>query len=124
MGRMFLERRAMRFGITLWVVSLALMSGPTWAAGEPPTRTYSRVTQAILTCMRDNSQKKHGTVYIADANNPNNGTSETHYYGLTRLSYAFDPSRGAVTYTILHKPAIAANGQIWDGISAAIKACS
>jgi hypothetical protein len=123
---MFLERRAMRFGITLWVVSLALMSGPTWAtsSGEPPARTYSGVTQAILTCMRDNSRKKHGTVYIADANNPNNGKSETHYYGLTRLSYAFDPSRGAVTYTILQKPGLASYGQVWDGISAAIRACS
>ena len=116
----------MRFGITLSVVSLALMSGPAWAtsSGEPPARTYSGVTKTILACMRDNSVKKHGTVYIADASNPNNGMSVTHYYGLTRLSYAFDPTRGAVTYTILQKPGLASYGQVWNGISAAIKACS
>jgi hypothetical protein len=115
----------MRFGITLWVASLVL-SCPAWAtsSGAAPTRTYSGVTQAILACMRDNSRKKHGTVYIADASNPNNGTSETHYYGLTRLSYAFDPTRGAVTYTILQKPGLASYGQVWDGINAAIRACS
>jgi hypothetical protein len=123
---MFLERRAMRFGIALSVVSLALMSGPTRAtsSGEPPTRTYSGVTQAVLTCVRDNSRRQHGTVYTRDPNNPNNGESETHYYGLTRLLYAFDPAQATITYTILHKPAIASTGQVWNGISAAIKACS
>ena len=116
----------MRSSIALWVVSLTLMSGPTWASssGEPTTRTYSGVTQVILACVRENSRMKHGTVYIADANNPNNGTSETHYYGLTRLSSAFDPSRSAVTYRILQKPGLASYAQVWNGISAAIKACS
>ena len=116
----------MQFGIALSVISLALTSGPAWAtsSGEPLTKTYSGVTQAILTCMQDNSRKKHGTVYIPDANNPNNGESEIHYYGLTRLLYAFDPVQATITYTIRHKPAIASTGQVWNGISAAIKACS
>lgn len=74
--------------------------------------------------MQDRSRKEHGTTYAPDPVNPNNGTSDTHYYGLTRLSYAFDPAASTVTYTILQKPGLASNGQIWDGVRAAIKACS
>ena len=74
--------------------------------------------------MTDKSRKEHGTVYKTDPNNPNAGTSETHYYGLTILAYAFDPAAGTVTYTILHKPGFAANSQVWNGIGKAIKGCS
>jgi hypothetical protein len=115
----------MRFGIAVWVMSLALVFGPAWAtsSGEPAVRTYSGVTQAILTCVRDNSRKKHGTVYTSDATNPNRITSETHYFGLTRIVSDFDPSVGTVTYRVLQKPGLASYDQVWDGIRKAIKAC-
>ncbi len=74
--------------------------------------------------METNSRKKYGTTYTFDASHPGNGVSETHYYGLTRLSFVFDPAVGAITYTILHKPPLASTGQIWDGVRDAIKACS
>ena len=114
------------------LAALAASSAATLVWGQPPdlaptsvrTRTFSDVTPAILSCMRERSRKQHGTTFVRDPNNPNSGTSETHYYGLTRLSYAFDPALAAVTYTILQKPGLASNGQVWDGVRAAIKACS
>src|SRR5579859_5421970 len=109
----------MRFGITMWVVTLTLAS-----SGEPPARTYTGVTQAILTCVRDNSRKSHGTVYTGDPTNPNRVTSETHYFGLTRIVYDFDPSARTVTYRILRKPGLASYGDVWDGIRDALRACS
>lgn len=115
-------------GLSIVLSMVGLLASGAASATPPavaaPARTYSGVTQAILTCVRDRSHKQHGTVYIPNANNPNNGTSETHYYGLTQLAYAFDPTRAKVTYTILQKPALASNGQVWDGIGAAIQACS
>ena len=111
-------------------MGLALAAGPapaTPSAESPakaPARTFSNVTQAILACMENNSRKKYGTAYVFDAGHPGNGVSETHYYGLTRLSFIFDPTAGTVTYTILHKPGIASDGQVWNGIGKAIKACS
>jgi hypothetical protein len=50
--------------------------------------------------------------------------TETHYLGLTKLSFVIDPAAATVTYTIVHKPLVASNGQVWDGIRDAIKACS
>jgi hypothetical protein len=116
----------MRLGVSLLLVgsALALAPAPAISAGNPPSRSFTNVTPSILACMKENSIKKHGTKYIVDATNPNNGVSETHYYGLTRLSYAFDVDHGTVTYTVLQKPGLASYGQIWNGISAAIKACS
>lgn len=114
----------------LAATSLALPAGSALAtpAGapsmSPPARTFSNVTAATLACVADRSRKQHGTVYTHDAKNPNIVTSETHYFGLTRVVYAFDPAAAAVTYTILQKPGLASYGQVWDGIRDAIKACS
>jgi hypothetical protein len=111
-------------------MGLALAAGPAPATlssdapTHPPARTFSNVNPAILICMQDRSRKKYGTIYRPDANNPNIGTSETHYYGVTLLSFVFDPAGATITYTILRKPGLASNGQVWDGIGKEIKACS
>jgi hypothetical protein len=101
-----------------------LAAPPAATPTGPPARTFSNVTAATLACVADRSRKQHGTVYTPDAKNPNIVTSETRYFGLTRILYAFDPSARAVTYTILQKPGLASYSQVWDGIRDAIKACS
>jgi hypothetical protein len=63
-------------------------------------------------------------VYTISANSPNSGVSETHYYGTTKLSYVFDPAGATIAYTIVKKPALASETQVWDGVGAAIKACA
>src|SRR5579859_848622 len=104
-------------------MSSAAMSAPR-GASMAPSRTFANITAATLVCVADRSRKQHGTVYIADPRNPNIVTSETHYFGLTRIVYDFDPPARTVTYRILQKPGLASYGQVWDGIRDAIAACS
>jgi hypothetical protein len=106
-----------------------LLSGGATAAPEatpssPPTRTFSNVTAATFACVIDRSRKRHGTVYAQDPANPQRMTSETHYFGLTRIVSDFDPQARTVTYRILQKPGLASYDQVWDGIRAEIAACS
>jgi hypothetical protein len=120
----------MRGRFILAMIGLVLAAGAALAApaSEKPTnpsvRTYPNITPAILTCMAARSRKKYGTVYTPDSTTPTIGISETHYYGLTRLSFVFDAAGATMTYTILHKPTLASNSQVWDGVRDAIKACS
>ena len=120
----------MRLSVTVATASLLVGAGATvarpggGAAASPPARTFANVTAATLACVEDRSRAQHGTVYTRDARNPNIVTSETHYFGLTRIVYDFDPSVSRVTYRILQKPGMASYGQVWDGIRDAIKACS
>ena len=118
----------MRAGFIPTVMSLVLTGGLAPAAASPPktlaSRTFDAVTPAKMACMETNSRKRYGTVYTPDPNSPNNGMTETHYLGLTKLSFVFDPVGATITYTIVHKPVFASNDQVWNGIRDAIKACS
>jgi hypothetical protein len=103
---------------------------PAWGApvGDAPpklpSRTFFNITPTILACTQTNSRKRYGTTYTPEPGNPKSGMTETHYLGLTKLSFVIDPAAATVTYTIVHKPLVASNGQVWDGIRDAIKACS
>lgn len=120
----------MRGEVIAAVIGFVLLGCPATAASSPeapaklPSRTFSKVTPAILACMQTNSRKRYGTVYTPEPGNPDKGVTETHYLGLTRLSFAFDRAAAIVTYAIVHKPLFASNDQVWDGIRDAIKACS
>ena len=118
----------MRARTIVAAASLMLAAGGAPAARAadpaPSTRTFSHVTGAILACMVERSRKRHGTLYTSDPADPNRLTSETHYFGLTRIVSEFDPANGTVTYQILQKPGLASYDQVWDGIRDAIKACS
>jgi hypothetical protein len=94
------------------------------AARTPSVRTFANVTAATLTCLAENSRREHGAVNTVDPGNPNIVTSETHYFGLTRIVRDFDPRAETATYRILRKPAIASYAQVWDGIRNATRACS
>ena len=120
----------MRGDVIATAMGFVLICGPALPASSPkgpaklPSRTFSNITSAMLACMERNSRKRYGTVYTPDPGNPNKGVSETHYLGLTRLSFVFDPVAATVTYGIVRKPLLAADTQVWDGIRDAIKACS
>jgi hypothetical protein len=119
----------MRLRIALAATSLLLASATGAAApGERPSdetnRSFSNVSAETLRCMEESSRKQHGTVYRRDVKNPNIVTSETHYFGLTRIVSDFDPQAETVTYRILQKPGLASYSQVWDGVREAIRACS
>jgi hypothetical protein len=120
----------MRNAVAVGAMGLVLLGCPAWPASSAespaklPSRTFSPVTPAILACMETNSRRKYGTVYTPDAGNPNKGMTETHYLGLTRLAFVFDPAAATVTYAIVHKPLFASDDQVWNGIRDAIKVCS
>jgi hypothetical protein len=94
------------------------------AQGSPNTRLFSNLSAETLACMTDRSRKQYGTVATVDSRNPNIVTSETHFFGVTRVVREFDPRGGKATFSILQKPAIASYDQVWNGIREAIKACS
>jgi hypothetical protein len=120
----------MHGGVIAAVMSFVLLGCAALAAASPeapaklPSRTFSNVTRTVLACMETDSRKRYGTVYTRDPGNPNSGMTETHYLGLTRLSFVFDPAGATVTYAIVHKPLLASDSQVWDGIRDAIKTCS
>jgi hypothetical protein len=120
----------MRGEVIATVMGFILLGCPALAASSADapakrlSRTFSNITPAILACTQTNSRKRYGTTYTPDPGTPNSGMTETHYLGLTKLSFVIDPAAATVTYTIVHKPLIASNTQVWDGIRDAIKACS
>jgi hypothetical protein len=119
----------MRLRITLAATSLTIAistgaAAPGDTSPDATTRTFSNVTAETLRCMEERSGKQHGTVYRRDAKNPNIVTSETHYFGLTRIVSDFDPPTSSVAYRILQKPDLASYAQVWDGVRNAIRACS
>jgi hypothetical protein len=117
----------LRNALAATALTLVFAAGPAAPGETPPaatTRTFSNVTAHTLQCMEERSVKQHGTVYRRDAKDQNIVTSETHYFGLTRIVSDFDPPADSVTYRILQKPGLASYAQVWDGIREAIKACS
>ena len=119
-----MRRRPIVAAASLMLAAGFAVSARDAGPASPPTRTFSNISAATLACVAEQSRKRHGTVYVRDAANPNRVTSETHYFGLTRIVSDFDPPTGTATYQILQKPGLASYDQIWNGLRDAIAACS
>lgn len=86
------------------------------------SKTYQGITQTVFDCVRSTSETQHGTVYTPPTANA--GTTTTSGTGWTvNMSFNFDPSSGALSYTITYKTWIVPESAIWSGLDATINGC-
>ena len=87
------------------------------------SQTYNNVTAAILACVETTSNKEHGTVY-APPSPATAGTATTHtVVGTVALSFSLDTTNNSLTYSILSKPGIVSDSEIWNGGEGTLKSC-
>jgi hypothetical protein len=87
------------------------------------SRTFDGVSSEIWNCLKDDSKRKHDTVY--DPPDGDSGTATTStIIGKLELIYSFDREQNKVTFTIESKPVLVPAGRIWDGIQEAIDKCA
>ena len=87
------------------------------------SKTFEGVTPEIWNFIREESRRKHDTVY--DPPDADIGTATTStIVGRLELSYQFDRGGNVVTFTIEQKPMLVPTSQIWDGIQKAIDSCA
>lgn len=87
------------------------------------SKTFDGVTPDVWNCIKDDSKRKHDTVY--DPPDGDNGTATTStIVGKLELAYSFDSEQSKITFTIEHKPILVPASQIWDGIQDAINKCA
>ena len=85
-------------------------------------RTFGAVTQAIWECVKTTSYQQHGTKYAPPDGNQGTATTST-IVGDVVLSFDLNPTKETVTYTIVKKPFLATDDQIWNGIQETLDGC-
>lgn len=85
------------------------------------SKTYHGVTQAIFDCVKQTSEKEHGTVYTPDGNKGTSTTSGTGWE--VKMDFDFNPASGDLYYKITHKTWIVPVASVWDGIESTINGC-
>ena len=87
------------------------------------SRTFDGVTPEIWNCIKNDSMRKHDTVYDPPGADCGTATTVT-IVGKLELAYSLDREQGTVTFKIEHKPMLVPASQIWDGIQDAINTCA
>jgi hypothetical protein len=90
---------------------------------ETSTRSWQNITQAIFDCVVATSAKEHGTIYNPPGADSGTATTNTPV-GSVVVGFTFDPLTEVLTYTILKKPFVVPDSQIWSGINGTIEGCS
>ena len=83
-------------------------------------QVYNQVTQALFGCVKQQSNKEHGTVY--DPPNGNSGTATTPSPKVV-LTFDFVPADMTLSYTLVEKPWWVPESAIWDGIAKTLNHC-
>ena len=85
------------------------------------SKSWSTVTESIFDCVKATSQKAHGTVY--DPADGDTGTATTVVTAVGKIVLQFTLANGTLTYTILSKPWIVTEDEIWTGIDTSVTGC-
>ena len=86
------------------------------------SKTYSNVTEEIFACVKATSSKAHGTVYDPPTGNKGTATTDT-VVGKVKVGFDLNTDSNEITYTLIHKPVLAPEHDIWNGIEDAINGC-
>lgn len=84
------------------------------------SKSWNGVTNQIFSCVKQKSEKDHGTVYDPPDADSGKATTDTP---VGNVVLGFNLADSTLTYTIEHKPFIVSDSQIWDGINDTINAC-
>lgn len=87
------------------------------------TRNFGGITPAIWECIKTTSLNEHGTIYAPPGAVKGTATTDTPI-GSVVLDFDFMADRATVSYTIIKKPFLVGDNQIWDGIQDTIDQCS
>lgn len=83
------------------------------------SRTFEGVSPAIWDFLKEDSKRKHDTVYDPPDGDSGIATTST-ILGILELAYNFDREQNKVTFTIENKPFLVPASQIWNSIQEAI----
>lgn len=86
------------------------------------TRSFGGVTQAVWECVKTTSYQQHGTNYVPPDGNQGAATTNTPI-GDVVLNFDYAPTKDTITYTIVKKPFLVSDDQIWNGIQETIDGC-
>ncbi|MGB8509529.1 MAG: hypothetical protein WCD76_14175 [Pyrinomonadaceae bacterium] len=86
------------------------------------TRSFGGITQAVWECVKTTSYNQHGTNYAPPDANQGTATTSTPI-GDVVLTFDYDPTKETVTYTIVKKPFLVSDNQIWSGIQDTADGC-
>ena len=85
------------------------------------TRIFYGVEQATWLRIKAASKQEHGTIH-ADGSH---GSAITKtLLGPIVVDFMFDAGQKTISYTIVKRPLLLAEGQIWDGIEKTIAKCN
>lgn len=87
------------------------------------SRTFGGVNTAVWQCLKSTSEKEHGTIYAPAGADQGTATTDT-VVGTVELSYNYNAQKDSVSYSIVKKPFIVSDSQIWNGIQETIDHCS
>lgn len=82
---------------------------------------YHGVNSAIFGCVKEMSEKAHGTVYAPAGANA--GTATTTEPATVVMTFAFDPAEMTLTYVLTSKPWWLLESTIWSGVADTINGC-
>lgn len=86
------------------------------------TRNFGGVKQAVWECVKKTSYEQHGTKYVPADGNQGTATTSTPV-GEVVLNFDYDLAKETITYTIVKKPFLVSDDQIWNGIQETIDGC-
>ena len=86
------------------------------------TRTFSGVTDAILSRMKEFGRAEYGIVYDPPEGAISTATSQTPL-GECVIEFAHDSAKAELTLTLVKKPWLLPEGVLWSGFVATLERC-
>jgi hypothetical protein len=87
------------------------------------SQTYPNVSQACWNCVQQSSMTQHGTVYDPPPPATQGISTTVTPVGDVKLSFDYQAAAQTVVYTIISKPWIVTESEIWNGIIKSIHVC-
>jgi hypothetical protein len=89
-------------------------------AGE---RSFKGVDEEAWETLRSRSTRDHGTIYQFEGDDETSGTATTRVpvIGDIVMHFHLDVDAATLTYTIVQKPMVVREDQIWDGIEKSVE---
>lgn len=85
-------------------------------------KLFSSIDEAMLTCIKETSQTKHGTVFDPPVGNKGTATTDTTV-GKVVVSFVLDTSSQVLQFCIISKPWIISASQVFDSLAGVISEC-
>ncbi|MFZ1791216.1 MAG: hypothetical protein WAT92_23015 [Saprospiraceae bacterium] len=87
------------------------------------SKVFNGVTLEVWDRIKTTSKKEHGTIYTPEGAVHGTVSTDTPV-GNLQLGFDYDATKDVVTYTILKRPTIIFEDEIWEGTQVTINRCA